>query len=67
MQPLCAQYHHGQAWRPSRTRPYTDYRPAGAPILSCVSKGVPGIFMDCHMMVAQPEKARNSPHPTAVR
>jgi len=28
----------------------------GAPILSCVSKGIPGIFMDCHMMVAQPEK-----------
>ncbi|KAG6851204.1 hypothetical protein H0H93_015214 [Arthromyces matolae] len=28
----------------------------GAPILSCVSKGVPGIFMDCHMMVAHPEK-----------
>ncbi|TFL06726.1 ribulose-5-phosphate 3-epimerase [Pterulicium gracile] len=28
----------------------------GAPILSCVTKGVPGIFMDCHMMVAQPEK-----------
>ncbi|KAK0464924.1 ribulose-5-phosphate 3-epimerase [Desarmillaria tabescens] len=28
----------------------------GAPILSCVSKGVPGIFMDCHMMVVQPEK-----------
>ncbi|EIM92743.1 ribulose-phosphate 3-epimerase [Stereum hirsutum FP-91666 SS1] len=28
----------------------------GAPILTCVSKGVPGIFMDCHMMVAQPEK-----------
>ncbi|ESK97979.1 ribulose-phosphate 3-epimerase [Moniliophthora roreri MCA 2997] len=28
----------------------------GAPILSCVHKGVPGIFMDCHMMVAQPEK-----------
>ncbi|KAI0094948.1 Ribulose-phosphate 3-epimerase [Irpex rosettiformis] len=28
----------------------------GAPILSCVSKAVPGIFMDCHMMVAQPEK-----------
>ncbi|KAI0931879.1 hypothetical protein AcW2_000659 [Taiwanofungus camphoratus] len=28
----------------------------GAPILSCVSKGVPGIFMDCHMMVSQPEK-----------
>ncbi|RPD81929.1 Ribulose-phosphate 3-epimerase [Lentinus tigrinus ALCF2SS1-7] len=28
----------------------------GAPILSCVSKGVPGIFMDCHMMVSNPEK-----------
>ncbi|KAI0673427.1 Ribulose-phosphate 3-epimerase [Trametes maxima] len=28
----------------------------GAPILACVSKGVPGIFMDCHMMVAQPDK-----------
>ncbi|KAF8807298.1 ribulose-5-phosphate 3-epimerase [Phlegmacium glaucopus] len=28
----------------------------GAPILACVHKGVPGIFMDCHMMVSQPEK-----------
>ncbi|KAF9270181.1 ribulose-5-phosphate 3-epimerase [Marasmius fiardii PR-910] len=28
----------------------------GAPILTCVHKGVPGIFMDCHMMVSQPEK-----------
>jgi len=28
----------------------------GAPILTCVHKGVPDIFMDCHMMVAQPEK-----------
>ncbi|KAJ6509432.1 ribulose-5-phosphate 3-epimerase [Mycena vitilis] len=28
----------------------------GAPILACVSKGVPGIFMDCHMMVADPAK-----------
>ncbi|KAG1881555.1 ribulose-5-phosphate 3-epimerase [Suillus tomentosus] len=28
----------------------------GAPVLSCVHKGVPGIFMDCHMMVAHPEK-----------
>ncbi|THH33550.1 hypothetical protein EUX98_g653 [Antrodiella citrinella] len=28
----------------------------GAPVLSCVSKGVPGIFMDCHMMVTHPEK-----------
>jgi pentose-5-phosphate-3-epimerase len=32
----------------------------GAPVLSCVSKGVPGIFMDCHMMVAEPEKARTA-------
>ncbi|KAF9481695.1 ribulose-5-phosphate 3-epimerase [Pholiota conissans] len=28
----------------------------GAPILSCVHKKVPGIFMDCHMMVSEPEK-----------
>lgn len=28
----------------------------GAPVLSCVHKGVPGIFMDCHMMVSEPEK-----------
>ncbi|KAI8980721.1 Ribulose-phosphate 3-epimerase [Trametes punicea] len=28
----------------------------GAPVLACVAKGVPGIFMDCHMMVSQPEK-----------
>ncbi|KAF8511696.1 Ribulose-phosphate 3-epimerase [Gautieria morchelliformis] len=28
----------------------------GAPVLKCVSKGVPGIFMDCHMMVSDPEK-----------
>ncbi|KXN83644.1 Ribulose-phosphate 3-epimerase [Leucoagaricus sp. SymC.cos] len=29
----------------------------GAPILTCVRKGIPDIFMDCHMMVAEPEKA----------
>ncbi|KAK7064312.1 Ribulose-5-phosphate 3-epimerase [Favolaschia claudopus] len=28
----------------------------GAPVLACVSKGVPGIFMDCHMMVSDPAK-----------
>ncbi|KAG6334498.1 hypothetical protein ID866_4593 [Astraeus odoratus] len=28
----------------------------GAPVLSCVAKSIPGIFMDCHMMVAHPEK-----------
>ncbi|KAI5123769.1 hypothetical protein M0805_000358 [Coniferiporia weirii] len=28
----------------------------GAPVLACVHKGVPGIFMDCHMMVSEPEK-----------
>jgi hypothetical protein len=31
----------------------------GPPILACVHKGVPGIFMDCHMMVAEPEKVRS--------
>ncbi|RDB28628.1 Ribulose-phosphate 3-epimerase [Hypsizygus marmoreus] len=35
---------------------FVDNITMGAPILSCVSKGVPGIFMDCHMMVAEPEK-----------
>jgi len=28
----------------------------GAPVLACVSKDIPGIFMDCHMMVSEPEK-----------
>ncbi|KAH8120449.1 Ribulose-phosphate 3-epimerase [Phellopilus nigrolimitatus] len=28
----------------------------GPPVLSCVHKGVKGIFMDCHMMVSEPEK-----------
>ncbi|KAF8314979.1 ribulose-5-phosphate 3-epimerase [Clavulina sp. PMI_390] len=28
----------------------------GAPILTCVKKSIPNIFMDCHMMVAEPEK-----------
>ncbi|ORY31210.1 putative Ribulose-phosphate 3-epimerase [Naematelia encephala] len=28
----------------------------GAPILSCVRDNVPEIFMDCHMMVANPEQ-----------
>lgn len=28
----------------------------GAPVLSCIAKTVPGIFMDCHMMVSHPEK-----------
>jgi len=28
----------------------------GAPVLACVARGIPGIFMDCHMMVSQPEK-----------
>jgi len=27
----------------------------GAPILASVRKGIPNIFMDCHMMVSQPE------------
>lgn len=32
---------------------------SGPPVLASVSKGVPGIFMDCHMMVSQPEKVRS--------
>jgi len=28
----------------------------GAPVLECVARGVPGIFMDCHMMVSNPEQ-----------
>lgn len=28
----------------------------GAPILTCVKKNVPDIFMDCHMMVSDPAK-----------
>ncbi|PPQ70999.1 hypothetical protein CVT26_014261 [Gymnopilus dilepis] len=28
----------------------------GAPVLASVHKGVPGIFMDCHMMVSEPER-----------
>lgn len=37
---------------------YRNHLPisSGAPVLASVSKGVPGIFMDCHMMVSEPEK-----------
>jgi len=28
----------------------------GAPVLTCVHKSIPNIFMDCHMMVEHPEK-----------
>lgn len=28
----------------------------GPPILTCVRDNVPNIFMDCHMMVADPAK-----------
>lgn len=59
IQPLCAQHYHGYACVLSLSSITASHRVyAGAPILSCVSKGVPGIFMDCHMMVAQPEKVR---------
>jgi len=34
---------------------------SGAPVLASVSKGVPGIFMDCHMMVSEPEKVWCTP------
>ena len=30
----------------------------GAPIIESVYKGVPDIFMDCHMMVSEPLKVR---------
>ena len=32
----------------------------GAPILKSVSKAVPDIFMECHMMVSEPEKVCTS-------
>lgn len=38
----------------------------GAPVLASISKGVPGIFMDCHMMVSQPEKVRCAPLSSGV-
>lgn len=28
----------------------------GAPILACVKKNIPDIFMDCHMMVSKPSQ-----------
>src|SRR4051812_40396700 len=37
--------------------PPSPPRLAGFPVLTSVAKRIPGIFMDCHMMVAQPEKA----------
>ena len=42
----------------SNIPPLLDHHPvsSGAPVLASVSKGVPGIFMDCHMMVSEPEK-----------
>jgi len=35
----------------------------GAPIIGSVNKSVPGIFMDCHMMVSEPLKVRLSHSP----
>lgn len=32
----------------------------GAPVIECVGKAVPGIFMDCHMMVSEPLKVRGA-------
>jgi len=46
----------GACFRDHRHLRRIDSTIPGAPILSCVHKGLPGIFMDCHMMVAQPEK-----------
>ena len=46
-----------------------NHRPisSGAPVLASVSKGVPGIFMDCHMMVSEPEKVRGISLSPSVR
>lgn len=30
------------------------YQRLGAPVLKWVTKGVPGVYMDCHMMVSDP-------------
>jgi hypothetical protein len=56
IQPLRAQYHNGLVHHCARLLASSSHVHAGAPVLSCVYKGVPDIFMDCHMMVAQPEK-----------
>src|ERR1700734_642056 len=54
-QPLCPQHYNGYILILAKS--YNAYLAnTGAPILSCVHRGVPGIFMDCHMMVSQPEK-----------
>lgn len=56
IQPLRAQYLNGLVRYRARLLASSSHVHVGAPVLSCVHKGVPGIFMDCHMMVAQPEK-----------
>jgi ribulose-phosphate 3-epimerase len=33
----------------------------GAPVLASVNKDVKDVFMDCHMMVSDPEKVRRAP------
>ena len=32
----------------------------GAPIIGSVNKSMPGVFMDCHMMVSEPLKVCSS-------
>lgn len=60
LQAFRAEYHHGFVYSrcsyPLNSN--TASVPSGAPILTCVHKGVPEIFMDCHMMVSEPEKVR---------
>lgn len=36
----------------------------GAPVLASVNKAVDNVFMDCHMMVANPEQVRPPPSRT---
>ncbi|KAF5385457.1 hypothetical protein D9757_005374 [Collybiopsis confluens] len=54
---LCTKYHDGSVSMSGFPQKLSTLYPCvGAPILTCVHKGIPDIFMDCHMMVAQPEK-----------
>jgi hypothetical protein len=54
--PFCSEYHNGQVSSQEFHARNPNLATLGAPILSCVHKSIPDIFMDCHMMVAQPEK-----------
>ncbi|KAI6007248.1 ribulose-5-phosphate 3-epimerase [Pisolithus albus] len=50
----------GAEWLHMGTHPHRSHFvpniTIGPPVLSCVARSIPGIFMDCHMMVEHPEK-----------